>query len=245
MSEILEGKTGTLKRNVGGKNMQLNEEIQNAKQDISSALEYFYSQKMMNINTVLPAKIIAIDGVRATVQPLIDTIVFGGEIVPRAEIKDVPVYQLSSKNYSIYVPLAVGDIGFILCTQRDISDFKNTLEQKEPPSKRVLSIADCIFIPMHSFDKNFNPKDETAICIEDSQNGDSIILGNGKLLIETKQCEIKTTEATIDAQVATIKATKVDLGGVGGLGIARIGDAVATPVGPGTITGGSITVFAK
>lgn len=241
--------------------MNYNERIQSAKQTMSSAIDFVLEQRLSKINTILPAKIISINGARASVQPMISSVMPNGDISSRPIIQDVPVYQLSTSTMHMYIPTKVDDIGYILLSQRDISNFKESLQEQSPPSLRFFSLSDAIFIPMGSFDKSFTPIDVNKICIEDKGNGDSIVFGGGEITIKTKTCNIESTsctikseEVTIDSQQVTIKAdvanidaTTVNLGGVGGAGVARVGDPVQvdTSTGQGTILLGSSSVLAK
>eukprot|EP00487_Bulimina_marginata_P009668 TRINITY_DN4140_c0_g1_i1.p1 TRINITY_DN4140_c0_g1~~TRINITY_DN4140_c0_g1_i1.p1 ORF type:complete len:102 (+),score=0.02 TRINITY_DN4140_c0_g1_i1:194-499(+) len=58
-----------------------------------------------------------------TVRPMIKLVDKSGNIIDRAVIEGVPVYSSGAGNMLISVPLAVGDLGWLHASDRDISYF--------------------------------------------------------------------------------------------------------------------------
>jgi len=79
--------------------------------------------------------------------------------------------------------------------------------------------------------------EETGITIQD-KSGNKIITTSSKITIEAaQQVEVKgATRVTVDAPQIVLNG--------GSMPIARIGDQVTTPMGPGFITQGNMTVLA-
>lgn len=78
------------------------------------------------------------------------------------------------------------------------------------------------------------------VALYDDQ-GQFILLGRERITIFTdKDVRIEGNKLEIIASEAKVTADRVDLGAAGGMGVARIGDAVSG----GVITGGSTRVFA-
>lgn len=114
----------------------------------------------------------------------------------------------------------VGDVGLIVACKKDISNVENGIVG----SFRKFNLADGIYIG-----GIFGLNQQPTQFIEFSNSGINIT---------------STSNLTINAQSATINATEVNLGGVGGQGVARIGDEVVVGGIPGVITGGSTIVKA-
>lgn len=224
-------------------------------ENISSAIEQLVTARLVRIDTVIPAEIVSVSGNRATVQPLID-IVYTSETESRPQLEDIPIYQISSSNAVIYIPIKAGDKGLLLACQRDIDTFKESYASVSPPSERIFSFVDAIFMPL-DFQQAISPSNTDALCIQSggvqivlngdtleiSTNSDVTIASTGNTEITTTgDCKIEGVNVDLKATgICNVDGASVSLAG-GGAGIARIGDAVATPQGNGTIIGGSTKV---
>jgi len=231
------------------------EAIDVAGSSLSEAIDYAITSRLIDINTADIGRIIKVDGNTVDVQPMIDYKLYAGGSQAGLPLRNLPLYMPSSSGSMIYIPVKAGDLGIILTLQRDISNFKISATQKEPPSFRYLNKGDSIFYPMGTLVKSITPSDPNSICIENTETGDSIIIGGGSIkiiakstcIIEAKEVTLEAQTVTLEATTATIKASMVHLGGIGGVGVARMGDSVQVDpnTGIGTITMGSTSVLSK
>ncbi len=204
----------------------------------TGVLQLFLRQYLnANLGTVQPVSVAAVseDNAFVDVLPLIRQInTQNGEIPITADntIHKIPVMKFEGNGCRIsYVP-AAGDIGLLIACKFDITNFKNTKAQSTVGSLRQFNWADGFFLPL-----SFNSA------------GEGLVISNLETTVTLlpDAVNIKTTAVNIEAETANITAGVVNLGGEGGRGVARIGDAVE--VNPnthqGTITAGSATVFSK
>lgn len=107
------------------------------------------SKFLQNMDDMLPASVIAYDAPTNTVQlqPLIPAVTTSNQIVPRAQIASVPVFQFSAGGFVLNFPCKTGDLGWIKANDRDISIFKQTGKQSAPNTQRKHSFEDAIFFP--------------------------------------------------------------------------------------------------
>ena len=183
-----------------------------------------------NWEGMLPARVIGYSAgppPRVSVQPLISTVTTAGGIVSKAQIASLPVLIIGGGGFVIHFPLNVGDLGWILSADRDLANFLDTYEESTPNTARKHDFSSAIFIPDVMKGYNIASEDSGAIVIQS-------LSGNVKV-------SLTTSTATVSAPTVNIISGNVNLGSLGGAGVARIGDSVD----PDThiITGGSSTVF--
>jgi hypothetical protein len=82
------------------------------------------------------------------VQPLVNQIDFANppNATPHGVVYGLPYFRLQGGPWAIILDPAVGDIGLIACSDRDISTVKNTAAQANPGSFRRLNVADGIYL---------------------------------------------------------------------------------------------------
>lgn len=108
------------------------------------------SKALQYTDGVLPAKVISITpGAPMTVQvqPLITLVTTDGTPIARAPIAGVPVFQLGGGNILLSFPVQVGDIGWIVANDRDISTYMQAGAQSPPNTYRVKNFSDSFFMP--------------------------------------------------------------------------------------------------
>lgn len=115
-------------------------------QDETLYINYCINNILMQINTTLPAKIVSIDGLRATVQPIILPKGLNQASPTPIQIANVPLCQLIGGNAGIIIDYQVNDVVLLGVIQRDISSIKNTWSQAVPPSNRKFNLADAVVL---------------------------------------------------------------------------------------------------
>jgi hypothetical protein len=108
---------------------------------------------LQNTDDMLPAKVIAYDAKNnvAQVQPVIEIVTTSNQVVPRAQVASVPVFQMSGGGFALRFPLDTGDLGWIKANDRDISLYKQTTQPSQPNTQRKHSFEDALFIPQSAW----------------------------------------------------------------------------------------------
>lgn len=112
----------------------------------TNQLEYAINSILLNVNTVLPCKILSIENNRASVQSIINMLDAQGNPLAYPIIHDVPIIQIVGGNAGIIIEYVVNDIVAVGFSQRDISTIKSTWATGNPGSYRKFSLADAIII---------------------------------------------------------------------------------------------------
>ena len=117
---------------------------------------------------------------RVEVQPLVSQIDGNGYGTAHGIVPDIPWFRLQGGANAVICEPVVGDIGFVVASDRDISKVKSTLAAALPGSRRTFDIADGIYV---GGCLNVAP-DQYLIFTEDSvrlvdKNGTSVSLASG------------------------------------------------------------------
>lgn len=173
----------------------------------------------LNLGTVQPVEVVGVNGAFVNVKPLIQDIDTQGkaiEITDSDTINDVPAMKFNAGGCKIHYVSSVGDIGLLIACKVDISKFKKTKQKSTVGSYRKFNWSDGFFLPL-SFE------------------------ASSGFVLQNQNSTIELTSSAININGGTINLTgNVNLGGAGGVGVARIGDTVAN----GKITSGSSKVKA-
>ncbi len=112
-------------------------------------IQFAYEQMLKNTDGMLPAKVLSYNRKtnRARVQLLITLVTTGGEQVQRPSISSIPVLIIGGGGFTLSFPLNVGDLGWVMANDRDISLFLQTYAQAQPNTGRIKNFSDGIFIP--------------------------------------------------------------------------------------------------
>ena len=108
------------------------------------------------------------------VKPAITGVASQGQKVPKEPYIDIPVLNISGGGFVISFPIKTGDTGWLIACDRNISIFKQNLEESAPNDYRKHKFEDGFFIP----DKiNNTPLTNTnSLLIQDSTGNISIEL---------------------------------------------------------------------
>ena len=161
----------------------------------------------MGMQCVIPAIVQSYDKTtnRAVVKPAITGIASQGQKVPKEPYIDIPVLNLSGGGFVISFPIKMGDNGWLIASDRDISIFKQNLEESAPNTLRKHKFEDGFFIP----DKINNIP---------SLNADSLLIQNetGSISIELTNTGINITGlTTITGNTSVIGTLTVSTGTTG------------------------------
>jgi hypothetical protein len=140
----------------------------------------FAFQKMMqSMNGMLPAQVTAYDREtnRVSIQIMINLTTTDGQQIPRPHLVNIPVLILGGGTFSISFPLNVGDLGWVLANDRDISLFLQNYGQSAPNTTRTNNFADGLFIPDLMRSYNINSDNEGYMIIQSVDGTMSVELG--------------------------------------------------------------------
>jgi hypothetical protein len=120
--------------------------------DEYSVISFIVRQLINKISTLIPVKIISVHtqgGVAPAgtvdVQPLVALLDGAGNASQHGIVYGLPYLRLQSGTTAIIMDPAVGDIGFIICADHDISAVKSTKGPANPGSRRRFSLSDGIY----------------------------------------------------------------------------------------------------
>jgi hypothetical protein len=116
---------------------------------LQGVLAAVLKKHLQGVDGQLPARVIAYDRATniATVQPLVQMLTTKGESVSRAQLVAIPVVSLGGGQAAIHFKIMPGDIGWIEASDRDISIFKQGMQESSPNTVRLHSFSDGKFIP--------------------------------------------------------------------------------------------------
>lgn len=191
-----------------------------------------YLEGYMCVMMPVEVAFVAEGGEFVNVKPLMQRIDSSGKAIAITDddiISNIPVLHLKSAMCEISTVPTVGDQGFLFAGNFDMSNYKTLKQASVIGSFRHFNWADGVFLPF-TF----------------STVGTGLNLKNGEssINIAENNITITTSQVTVNSDSATISAQSVNLGGDGGVGVARIGDQVQVGSETGMIIGGSQTVKA-
>lgn len=103
----------------------------------------------MSIKKVIPGIVISYDKVtnRAIIKPAITGVASQGQKIPKEPLENIPVLKLSGGGVTLSFPINTGDTGWLIACDRNISIFKQNLEESAPNDIRKHCYEDSFFIP--------------------------------------------------------------------------------------------------
>lgn len=194
--------------------------------------------KVMNIlsqrlENMLPCRVVSYDRVANTaiVQPLIKIILTASEQT-RAQIGPIPVFAAGGGNFVVNFPLRAGDLGWMLANDRDITAFRESLEEAVPNTFRTHSFNDAVLFPDKV--RNFQTSGEDGRMVIQSLDGaQRISLGDADIRVKHPSLitlEAPLVEFTGDGHMAGTFTADVDVIGGG----VSLKDHTHRQVQPGT-----------
>ncbi len=181
---------------------------------------------LMDMEKVLPGIVQSYDRTtnRAVVKPAVTGIASLGQKIPKPELVNIPVLTLQGGGIFMSFPLKAGDSGWLIACDRDISVFKQNLEESSPNSYRKHCFNDAFFIPDKINNISVSEDDTGAVVISTLDGGTKFSLKDG---------EIKLTGKTIITGDTKIDGTLTVSGDVTGAGIS-LSTHTHTGVEPGS-----------
>ena len=122
----------------------------------------------MQIECSIPAIVQSYDRTlnRATVKPAITGVASQGQKVSKEPLINIPVFCMCGGGIVMSFPVKEGDTGWLIANDRNISIFKQNLEESAPNDYRKHSFIDGFFLPDKINDISISNDDEGAIVIQ-------------------------------------------------------------------------------
>jgi Phage protein Gp138 N-terminal domain len=116
---------------------------------LDEVLRQVVSVAIMKLRVHLPGQIVKIHGTQQVdIQPLLQTRYTNGKVVNLPVIQNVMVQMPFGKNYSIKLPIAVGDTGSLLFCDRSLDVWSHgSGGVVDPQDSRNHNLQDAVFIP--------------------------------------------------------------------------------------------------
>lgn len=158
---------------------------------------------LLNLRVHLPGKVTKVVGNQlVNVQPLIKSQYIDGTVFDLPEIQNVPVSMPMGQNYSIKLPIAIGDIGNILFSDRSLDNWiSGDGSSVDSEDSRIHDITDAVFIPgLVTFSSQ--TQDET----------DDLVITNGKAQLRLEQGGmVKLQNLNSNEELITLLLSLLDL----------------------------------
>ena len=109
-------------------------------------INYCINNVLMQLNTILPAKIISVSGQFATIETLLIPKGLNQPSPNPIQISGVPLGQIVGGNAGIIIDYQPNDVVLCGAVQRDISSMRNTWTGGVAPSNRKFNLSDVVVI---------------------------------------------------------------------------------------------------
>ena len=160
--------------------------------DLGSSLSGAITQALMQVDGMLPAKVVKVDRTagRVSVQPMIQMGDTGGNKITRAVVPNIPIMTLGAGGIFASFPVQAGDLGFVFAADRDTSLFNQSQGGMDwPNTERLHQFGDGGFLPLKLF--NF------SIAGGVLSDGFSLQTDDGSTFITLKAGEVQITASKI------------------------------------------------
>jgi len=165
--------------------------------DETNYIEYCINNILLNVNTIIPAKIVSVNGLLATIEPIVLSKPINDIPAPNPPIiPNVPIAQLMGGNAGIIIEYKPNDVVLVGVVQRDISSIKKNWTYLQPNSNRKFNLADAIVLF-----KMYNSLPTTYVKITDAGGVEIKCSGSQPVSVST------TGDVTTTCNNATITAS--------------------------------------
>ena len=153
------------------------------------------------LEKIAPAKVISYNRTtnRAEVQILPQDSTSTGEKLPRRPLVNIPALNLGGGGFVFSFPIQAGDVGWIFAADKDISVFKQLLQEYAPNTYRKHRYDDSFFIPDNINGFTISADDAAAVLLSSLDGTTKISVKNGQVSITATNTVVNATAATINA----------------------------------------------
>lgn len=192
-----------------------------AEDNIYSALmQIFETYLGLYVMTCIPVTVNNYNDGFVDVKPVLKKTTVNGQTIDITDddiIYNVPLMKIKANGWKLNFNAKKGDLGLLVASKYDISNFKKEHKEAIINSRRMFSLSDGFYLPLDWDTSN--------------ESGFVISKGNTELTLTENDVTVKGTTVNIQADIANIDAVSVNLGTGVGAGVARIGDEVDLQTG--------------
>lgn len=166
-------------------------QYQNETQPLDQLIRQGVELGLMRVHTWLPCKVTEVLGnQKVSIQPLLQSRYTNGKVVDLPVIQNVMVHMFMGADYSIKLPVAVGDTGIGLFCERSLDNWAvSDGGIIDPQDSRHHDLSDPIFIPgLYPFPSQTT--DTTTDLIVKNGEMNIRLQKNGKIKIQNSQKEL-------------------------------------------------------
>ncbi len=164
-----------------------------------------------DIEVSLPCVVVKVHSrILVDVRPLIQRVDSDGNRVSRQVITHVPVETLGGGSTLITFPVAVGDLGWIDASDRDISLFLQSYKESQPGTARMHSLSDARFVPDIMTEFTVSGEDSTAVVIQSRNGSVKIALDQDEIRIKNQGVSIVQSSSMIDVENGAVSVSITD-----------------------------------
>lgn len=129
----------------------------------------------MSIDCAIPGIVESYDKStnRATIKPAITGVASQGQKVSKPAYVNIPVMRIGSNKTFISIPISKGDTGWLIACDRNISIFKQNLQESAPNDLRKHKFEDGFFIP-----DSINGHGTDNLTIDSGENDLALVTSN-------------------------------------------------------------------
>lgn len=155
-------------------------------ESLAGTLQFAFYKLLQGVNGMLPAQVIAYDRTknRVQVQLLIAVVGTDGSQISRPQLASIPVLLLGGGNFFLSFNLNVGDLGWVIANDRDISLFLQTYSEAAPNTGRIKNFSDGVFIPSVMTGYTIASEDNANAVLQSLDGTVKISLGVGTIKVE-------------------------------------------------------------
>ncbi|AWD92423.1 putative baseplate protein [Xanthomonas phage Carpasina] len=163
------------------------------------ALEAMMRQAELRSDQMMPAEVVSFDRAKnlVTVKPLIMWVTVEGNHISRHSIIEVPALSLGAGKFHISFPISKGDLGWIIAADRDLTLFKQTLEEAAPATSRAHKFDDSMFITDVFRKYTISEEDSEAMVIQSVDGATRVSIRQDNIKMTT------TKEMLFDSPLST------------------------------------------
>lgn len=178
--------------------------VSGEKQRLLGALMAALRNNELMSDQLLPAIVQSFDRANnvATIQPLIQWVDVNDGLHSRHPLARINVLSLGGGGFHISFPLAPGDLGWILASDRDISLFKQSLAESQPNTGRLHKFEDGWFVPDVFKKYAINSADSAAMVIQSVDGATRIAINENSINITaTSAVNVTAPQTTFNGNV--------------------------------------------
>lgn len=154
---------------------------------LSGLVNVLQEKLLANIECAIPGIVESYDRNtnRAVIKPAITGVASQGQKVSKEPVINIPVFCMSGGGIIMSFPIREGDKGWLIANDRNISIFKQNLEESAPNDFRKHTFLDAFFLPDKINDINFNQEDDGAFIIQTVSGNTKISLKEGVINVNS------------------------------------------------------------